>query len=103
MIVLGIDPGYAIVGCGVVEYVNNNNASIKDLEFNLYPNAFRENSKQSVISLSKSSQCYFNGKSYGNIDITKVYSNNDLNKLLIPTLDPKKPKELFQNNQKTNL
>ena len=23
MIVLGIDPGYAIVGCGVVEYKNN--------------------------------------------------------------------------------
>lgn len=23
MIILGIDPGYAIVGCGVIEYVNN--------------------------------------------------------------------------------
>ena len=58
-----------------VEFVNNTNSTLQILKFNLYPNAFREGSNQNVISLASYADCYYNGKSYGNIEIESVSAN----------------------------
>lgn len=62
-----------------VDFINKSNTTLRELRFNLFANAFRENSKQPVIGLAKSAQCYYNGKSYGQIDITNVYADRNLN------------------------
>ena len=59
-----------------VEFLNKSSTPLSELRFNIYPNAFRENSTQPVISLAKSKECYYNGESYGNIEILKVTGDN---------------------------
>lgn len=60
---------HTLKGEMVVDYLNTSNTTLKEVKFNLYPNAFREGSQQSVISLAKSEECYYNGPSYGSIEI----------------------------------
>lgn len=55
-----------------VSYVNKTNTALNHLCFHLYPNAFREGAKASVVSLSDFIKAYPNGKSYGNIKIENV-------------------------------
>lgn len=55
-----------------IDYFNIYDESFDYLCFHLYPNAFRENSKQSVVSLSNTNIAYPNGKSYGHIEIKNV-------------------------------
>ena len=55
-----------------VLYVNKTNTALNHLCFHLYPNAFREGAKASVVSLSDFIKAYPNGKSYGNIKIENV-------------------------------
>ncbi|MBO4412612.1 MAG: M1 family metallopeptidase [Clostridia bacterium] len=55
-----------------VKYVNSSNNVLNNLMFHLYPNAFREDAKTSVVSLANEHKAYPNGKSYGKIDILKV-------------------------------
>ena len=62
---------HTITGQMSVDYVNKTNTPLKEIKFNLFPNAFRDGSQQSVISLAKSEACYYNGKSFG-----KIYINN---------------------------
>lgn len=62
-----------------VDYINLANSTLNSIYFNIYPNAFREGSQQDVISLAKYSQCYYNGASYGGINIEKVYGKSDIN------------------------
>ena len=52
-----------------VSYVNHSNTPLNEIEFNLFPNAFRENSSLSVISLANRENCYYNGSSFGSISI----------------------------------
>ena len=63
-----------------LNFKNNTETILNNLHFNLYPNAFRENSNQKVISLANKDKCYYNGISYGSIKIEKVYDqqNDDL-------------------------
>lgn len=67
---------HTVMGNLLVNYVNNSNSTLDYIKFNIYANAFREGSQQNVISLSKYNDCYYNGKSYGGIEINKVYINN---------------------------
>lgn len=60
-----------------VNYINKSNTILQNIKFNIFANAFRENSSQDVISLSKRAECYYNGISYGNISINSVYDNDN--------------------------
>ncbi len=53
----------------VLDYYNYTGEVLNDVCFHLYPNAFRENSSQSIISLANYNRAYYNGKSYGDIKI----------------------------------
>ena len=55
-------------------YFNTSKNTLEYLKFNLYPNAFRENSKLKVISSAYNEKAYYNGQSYGKIEILSVKS-----------------------------
>lgn len=69
---------HTLAGEMQVDFVNKSNTPLRQLKFNLYPNAFREGSQQSVISLAKANECYYNGQSFGGIEITKVKGEKPL-------------------------
>ena len=52
-----------------VEYHNNTETPLDNVCFHLYPNAFREGSQQSVVSLANYNRAYYDGISYGDIEI----------------------------------
>lgn len=53
-------------------YKNNTETTLSFLCLHLYPNAFRENSKANVVSLSDQIKAYPNGLSFGSINIENV-------------------------------
>ena len=55
-----------------IDYVNNSENCFDYLYFHLYPNAFRQGSKASVVSDNNIEVAYPNGLSYGEISILKV-------------------------------
>ncbi len=55
-----------------INYINSSDTTLSYICFHLYPNAFRENSKASVVSLSDQHKAYPNGLSYGDIKIDSV-------------------------------
>lgn len=68
-----------LLGKQVVNYYNDSSDTLPMLKFHLYPNAFRENAKASVVSQANFERAYPNGKSYGKIDIKDVsHINNNL-------------------------
>lgn len=68
---------HSLVGNMNINFENKYQVNIDNIELNLYDNAFRENSKQEVISSSKYNECYFNGESFGNITISNVQNQNN--------------------------
>ena len=62
-----------IVGKEEVIFYNDTENSFTNLKFNLYANAFREDAKYKPIAEQYSQKAYYNGKSYGDITISKVY------------------------------
>ena len=67
---------HSLQGEMIVNYLNTSQTTLNEVKFNLYANAFRDGSKQSVISLAKYEECYYNGFSFGKINII---STNKLN------------------------
>lgn len=63
-------------GKEVVTYINNSENCFENLYFHLYPNAFREGAKASVVSENNIESAYPNGMSYGGITISKVYNEH---------------------------
>ncbi len=61
-----------------VIFFNNYDNAFKNLYFHLYPNAFREDAKNLVVSTTKVEDAYPNGYSYGHIDIKEVSADNSL-------------------------
>ena len=86
-----------------VTYVNNSNNLFETLYFHLYPNAFREGSKNKVVSSALIEKAYPNGESFGKIDVQTVSINNefidfeiggdDENILIVPLLNELFPDE----------
>ena len=70
------DEQKTIDGQQYVDYLNTSDNVLDNVMFNLYANAFRENSKASVVSLANEDKAYPNGKSYGNIEIKTVKIEN---------------------------
>ena len=60
-----------------VTYFNNSDIPLNYICFHLYPTAFREGSNQSVITLNEYRACYYNGTSYGDIQVSKVTQNDE--------------------------
>lgn len=88
---------HTLQGEMVVDYINTSNSALREIKFNLYANAFREGSQQSVISLSKYNECYYNGESFGGIEILSTgklehsVCGNDQNILNITLDNPLQP------------
>ena len=84
-------------------YFNSSENAFDQLYFHLYPNAFREGAISKVVSSTKSDEAYYNGVSYGNIQIQAVafdsgkgdYSigGEDENILIIPLQETLYPDE----------
>ncbi len=55
-----------------VGYYNRSDNCLKEIDFHLYPNAFREGAKAKVVSSANESKAYPNGKSYGKVEIRGV-------------------------------
>ena len=51
---------------------NHSDTELDNICFHLYPNAFREGSSESVVSLANYNRAYYNGKSYGKVTIEAV-------------------------------
>lgn len=65
-----------LAGSEKVEYVNKTGGALDSICFHLYPTAFREGSKQSVVSSLGKAKCYPNGLSFGNIEIASCTGEN---------------------------
>lgn len=74
----------ASVSC---DYVNNNDVPLDELQFHLYPNAYREGSKYSPIASSQSSAAYPSGKSYSELDIKTVSVNGAESQISVTGVD----------------
>ena len=53
-------------------FYNDFPTAVKELKFNLFPNAYREGAKYPAVSASAAAGAYYAGKSYGNIEISAV-------------------------------
>ena len=61
-----------------VTYINKTDTTLSDIMFHLYPRAFRKNASSKVVSTLNHSKCYYNGDSFGDIEITTTrVSGND--------------------------
>ena len=58
-----------------INYTNRTNNTLDVVKFHLYPRSFREDSKSSVISNLNYSKCYYNGASFGDINISSLSVN----------------------------
>lgn len=65
--------------CGVerVSFFNDTENVFNEIKFNLFPNAFREDAKYSPISVQYEAKAYYDGKSYGGIEINGVLVNEE--------------------------
>ena len=69
---------HKLLGEMSVNYTNTTGETLNYVCFHLYPNAFREGSSQSVVSLANYNRAYYNGKSYGDIEIISSNKNFSL-------------------------
>lgn len=69
------DGSKTLLGTQKVEYVNNCDTTLDCVEFNLYPNAFRQGATYSPVALRYFDTAYPNGFSQGKIDILSVSVN----------------------------
>ncbi len=72
---LTLNEDMTVDGSMSVSYINFN-SSMENLKFCLYPNAYRKDTKVEPISYDNSKTAYPNGKSYGDIEILSVKSQN---------------------------
>ncbi len=71
------DETMTLDGEETIEYINNSDNMFTNLYFHLYPNAFREEAKNAIVSQLDRDDAYPNGESYGEISINKVYNENE--------------------------
>ena len=57
-------------------FYNSFPTAVKELKFNLFPNAYRQGAKYPAVAASAAAGAYYAGKSYGNIEIEKVAGEN---------------------------
>lgn len=59
-----------------LNYINKSDTSLDTLKFHLYPRSFRQGAKSSVVSSLNYDKCYYNGASFGDIEITNLKVND---------------------------
>lgn len=64
-------------GKQIVGFVNYTDNILEYVCLHLYPNAFRQGAKATVVSLANYEKAYPNGKDYGNIEIETVEANGE--------------------------
>ena len=64
-------------------YTNKTETSQDNLMFHLYPRSFRQGAKSSVVSSLNYDKCYYNGASFGDIEITNIKINNNESEIKI--------------------
>lgn len=60
-----------------VDYTNQTGDILDSIMFHLYPRSFRTDSKSSVVSSLNYSKCYYNGPSYGDLEILSLKVNHE--------------------------
>lgn len=68
---------HTISGSEEITFVNNYDNMFTYLYLHLYPNAFRQGSTASVVSLAEEENAYPNGISYGGIEVQSVTSDGE--------------------------
>ena len=58
-----------------LEYTNRTEDTLENLKLHLYPRSFRQDSKVSVVSTLNHAKCYYNGESFGNLEISALSVN----------------------------
>jgi hypothetical protein len=71
-IFLSFDGQNTLTGNVAFDYYNDTETDISDLKFNLYPNAYREGATYSPVSDVYSQKAFWNGESFGEIEISEV-------------------------------
>lgn len=61
----------------VVNYTNRTENSLDSIMFHMYPRSFRKDSKCSVVSTLNYSKCYYNGQSFGDMDVKQLQVNKE--------------------------
>lgn len=94
------DETATLTGTMNIEYYNNTENEISDLKFNLYGNAFRENSAFPPVSATYSAKAYYAGESYGSMTVENVENcagwsigGEDENILVVNLLTPIYPED----------
>ncbi len=70
--------GHTLTATEKVSFFNYTDNVFSELKFNLFGNAFRDEAKYRPISAQYEYKAYFNGRSHGDMQINKVYSQSDL-------------------------
>jgi len=66
-----------------LNYKNNTDTSLDNLKLHLYPNCFREGSTCTVVSTLNYNKCYYNGVSYGSINIEKLSVEDEEKEIIL--------------------
>ena len=70
-----------------LDYTNRTTDELSKINFHLYPRSFREDSNCSVVSTLNYSKCYYNGKSYGNLEVSNITVDNTVVDIFITGYD----------------
>lgn len=61
----------------IVTYTNQTENSLDSIMFHMYPRNFRKESTCSVVSSLNYSKCYYNGSSFGDMEVSELKVNNN--------------------------
>ena len=59
-----------------LNYINNTDTTLENLMLHLYPRSFRQGASASVVSSLNHNKCYYNGLSYGDLEISTLKVND---------------------------
>ena len=98
--------GNTLNGKESVTFYNNTDNAFKELKFNLFGNAYRENAKYTPISAQYENKAYYKGKSYGKTEILSVKKGGNDSEFEIcgkdeNILSVKLPEEVFPDESVT--
>ena len=71
------DENHSLNGKERISYINNSEDELSFIEFNLYPNAYREDTKNLLVSKNSTKKAYPNGESFGYIEIKNVFNEKE--------------------------
>ena len=70
-----------------IDYTNRTEDSLDSIMLHLYPRSFRKDSTSSVVSSLNYSKCYYNGATYGDIEISSLTVDNNAEDIIFAGSD----------------